>query len=344
MKAYWMCVPISFFWEDIMESSVVAKYLEEVKKRTEKFEANNKIYGKKEERVLVAYRGEPRDYGITKLTPSIFRDSSYVYKEKHLFELLEDYNVIEKNKNRNSEKMIDAQHYVSISRALDITFNVLVALYFACVGGEDLDGYVYVFCFPKYISPHSSEIEKLYEAIINGDDNKILDKNYEVITHAKNNDRITAQSGGFIFFPGKKACKINEVYYESVCINSKDKKEIISELNLFFGINQAKLFPEKQFVAEMVKDKYAYEAFNLKKKSFVERQLDEFFDRLDYELEIFCKKNDKKQDLEDHLKRIIRKEKSDIYSYIDRACTDEEYENMKNYVDLMFENLRRSKS
>lgn len=80
---------------------------------------------------LIAFRGEPDDYGATKLMPSLFRDSSYIAKESHLFELFCDYSIVGSNAS-NIEKAIEAQHYASVSRMLDISFDVLVSLYFAC--------------------------------------------------------------------------------------------------------------------------------------------------------------------------------------------------------------------
>ena len=327
--------------------SVIAKYLDRINAMVCELETSNKKIFGNTDRLLFAYRGEPRDYGNTRLTPSIFRNSSYIDKEKHLFELLEDYDVIEKGKDRNIEKMIDAQHYVSISRSLDITFNVLVSLFFACTGSDEADGYVYVFCFPNYCSPHSKEIEELYERILEGKDEQVLGKNYKVITHTKNNERITAQSGGFIFFPGKKSYQIKEVYYRKVVIEKEDKGKILFELNRFFGINEAKLFPEKQFIAGIVRDKYTNGIFDNicsgKNEDFVIGQLKEYFERLDYELEVFCReRTDKNDDIV--VKRLIRKEKSDIYDYLDNVYGDDDYKKqMEKYVDEMFDNLRRSK-
>lgn len=76
---------------------------------------------------LIAFRGEPDDYGATKLMPSLFRDSSYIAKESHLFELFCDYSIVGSNAS-NIEKAIEAQHYASVSRMLDISFDVLVSL------------------------------------------------------------------------------------------------------------------------------------------------------------------------------------------------------------------------
>lgn len=43
-----------------------------------------KMLKKRDPKCNIAYRGESRDYGKTKLMPSIFRDASYVEKERKL--------------------------------------------------------------------------------------------------------------------------------------------------------------------------------------------------------------------------------------------------------------------
>ena len=149
---------------------------------------------------LIAFRGEPDDYGATKLMPSLFRDSSYIAKESHLFELFCDYSIVGSNAS-NIEKAIEAQHYASVSRMLDISFDVLVSLYFACAHPNDHDGYVYVFTFPEHYSPHSKYIEEFYTNVLEGK-HVAYSRNFKVFSHSFTNDRIKAQKGGFIFSQG----------------------------------------------------------------------------------------------------------------------------------------------
>lgn len=187
----------------------LVQYIKEIRDKMENLEESQKSYT--DEKTLIAFRGEPRDFGKTKLMPSIFREPDMINKESYIFELMSDYNVLDSKKTRIIDKAIESQHYVAISRMLDITFSILPALYFACSNPNELDkdGRVYVFCFPEHYSPHSAYLEAFYNNLMNDKDNITYSKNFKVITHSYSNDRIQAQSGGFIFFPGKEYIPIN---------------------------------------------------------------------------------------------------------------------------------------
>ena len=64
------------------------------------------------------------------------------------------------------EKAIETQHYVEISRMLDITLNVSVALYLLVhITLKKMDSYIF-FAFLNTYSPHSNYIESFYENIL----------------------------------------------------------------------------------------------------------------------------------------------------------------------------------
>lgn len=330
--------------------SIVAKYVNQVREKIKELENINKRLTGNIDGLLFAYRGEEMDFGESRLTPSIFRNNGFVQKEVSLFEKLEDYNVV--NSDRYIDKMIDAQHYVAVSRSLDITFNVLVALYFACYqspGNEQKyeDGALYVFCFPNYVSPHSLQIEELYQIILGKKEGKILDKNFKVISHAMNNDRIIAQNGGFIFFPGKKKYMISDVYYEKILINQDDKKAILDELDILFGINKAKIFPEKELVAKYVKEQWIKSNECFMKDHKIENQIDEFVDRLKYELKLrFEKERIKRPDQENEIRinnlRIIRKEFDDLKVFVNNVEDNKKREELTIKVKKICDKMRRS--
>ena len=192
-------------------------YIAKIKEKVTELSLRHRTFLKTEP--LVAFRGEPKDYGETKLMPSLFRDKSYVAKEAHLFELFCDYSIVGPGAS-NIEKAIETQHYASISRMLDISFDLLVALYFACAHPGEHDGYVYIFAFPEYYSPHSKYVEEFYTNVLEGK-HIAYSRNFKVFSHSFVNDRIKAQKGGFIFFPGREFYPINSCYYPNNDINFK---------------------------------------------------------------------------------------------------------------------------
>lgn len=297
-----------------MKSGCLPAYITQIKEKVAGLSSRHRAFLKTEP--LIAFRGESNDYGDTKLTPSLFRDSSYVAKESHLFELFCDYNIVDP-KASNIEKAIETQHYASISRMLDISFDVLVALYFACAHPDEHDGYVYVFAFPEHYSPHSKYIEEFYTNVLEGK-HIAYSRNFKVFSHSFTNDRIKAQKGGFIFFPGKEFHPINDCYYERILISKNHKREILEDLEALFQITKATLFPEKDKVAEIITNKFKGNIYTTKSVS-LENEIESFFSRIDYELKILHLKGktaDKKR-----VMRWLRKEQDDLINYTEQQIS-----------------------
>lgn len=293
------------------KSSCLPHYIAQIKERVNELSSRHSTF--LETVPLIAFRGEPADYGITKLMPSLFRDSNYIAKESHLFELFCDYSIVD-SKASNIEKAIETQHYASFSRMLDISFNVLVALYFACKPPNECDGYVYVFTFPEHYSPHSKYIEEFYTNILEGK-HIAYSRNFKVFSHSCTNDRIKAQRGGFIFFPGKDFHPINSCYYERVAISKDHKQEILDDLEILFQITNATLFPEKDKIAEVIKNRFKSSTYATKEVS-IENEIESLFSRIDYELKMLRLKGettDKKK-----IMRWLRKEEDDLINYVDQ--------------------------
>lgn len=296
------------------KSGCLPAYITQIKEKVAELSSRHRAFLKTEP--LIAFRGESNDYGDTKLTPSLFRDSSYVAKESHLFELFCDYNIVDP-KASNIEKAIETQHYASISRMLDISFDVLVALYFACTHPDEHDGYVYVFAFPEHYSPHSKYIEEFYTNVLEGK-HIAYSRNFKVFSHSVTNDRIKAQKGGFIFFPGKEFHPINDCYYERILISKNHKREILEDLEALFQITKATLFPEKDKVAEIITNKFKGNIYTTKLVS-LENEIESFFSRIDYELKILRLKGktaDKKR-----VMRWLRKEQDDLINYTEQQIS-----------------------
>ena len=296
------------------KSGCLPAYITQIKEKVAELSSRHRAFLKTEP--LIAFRGESNDYGDTKLTPSLFRDSSYVAKESHLFELFCDYNIVDP-KASNIEKAIETQHYASISRMLDISFDVLVALYFACTHPDEHDGYVYVFAFPEHYSPHSKYIEEFYTNVLEGK-HIAYSRNFKFFSHSVTNDRIKAQKGGFIFFPGKEFHPINDCYYERILISKNHKREILEDLEALFQITKATLFPEKDKVAEIITNKFKGNIYTTKSVS-LENEIESFFSRIDYELKILHLKGktaDKKR-----VMRWLRKEQDDLINYTEQQIS-----------------------
>lgn len=286
--------------------SQVSFYIDQIMKCVNHLkEIHGKYY---EDCLLFAYRGESKDYGKTKLQPSIFRNPEYIKKECHLFELLSDYNFVQKDAT-SIEKAIESQHYIAISRMLDITFSALNALYFACEGNLKEDANLFVFGFPKYYSPHSNYVQNFYDKMLSNEDCS-YSRNFKVFSHSFSNDRIKAQKGGFIFFPGKNFVPINECYYETITIKREDKPTILDELKLLFQIDLANIYPEKDNIAELIKFKFAENTYeNSVTTLTLDDELKFYFERLNYELRLM-----KKDEMT--IQRILRKEKNDLLSFV----------------------------
>ena len=137
------------------------------------------------EQEYMLFRGECRDYGRTACQPNIFRKG---YLEKNDF--FEKNILDEMTANRLAEgstyieKAINAQHGGFASRFLDVSYNCLVALYFAITpfytkpetDSDNEDGYVYIFFTDELFCPTSSGIAENYEAIIKKDRKLIIQK------------------------------------------------------------------------------------------------------------------------------------------------------------------------
>lgn len=270
---------------------------------------------KRDSKCNIAFRGESKDYGATKLMPSIFRDSSYVEKEKKLFQLLKDYGVTEENASQTNV-LIEAQHYVEISRALDITFSVIPALFFACSSerNKDKDGRIFVFGFPEYVSPHSKFIEDYYEKGIG-----TYTHNFKVVSHAQENERIINQKGGFIFFQGTSFVPLSSVYYKEIVIAANDKEEVLQQLNILFGVNEATIYPDKDKVAKKIVKPKFIEIAPTEDDLSIQNEIQNAYSRLKYEAQI--ERYEKTFSQTDFLRK-LRKERADLITYVSELEVD----------------------
>lgn len=300
-------------------------YIEEIYRKVKKVPKNKKH--------IVAFRGEPKDYDKTALMPSIFRNEN-VEQESLSYDLAIDYK-LNNHKDLYVDQATNLQHYAALSRMLDITFNCLVALFFACKSDEsnkNEDAVVYVFDFPEYYSPHSKYIESLYEDALEDNDSIAYSKNFRVFSENFTNIRIKSQYGGFIFFPGKVFYPIDNVYYDKIMIPWHEKEKILQDLDILFSINESTLFPEmNEITGKMKKRLLSERSYSKPQKLTVENELLKRISNLDYEL---YKKRFNKTITTKEIFRITRKEKNDMINYLNmhENINKDEKENMEKLI------------
>ncbi|MGL4697372.1 FRG domain-containing protein [Enterococcus larvae] len=272
---------------------------------------------------ITAFRGEPMDYGNTAMMPSLFREEYSINDELNLLDLLCDYSVVEKGMIKNIEKAIESQHYIAISRLLDVTFNILPAIFFAASLESQHDGFIYIYTFPEHFSPQSDYIENFYTAMLNKNNENIpFLGDFKVITHGYNNERMKSQQGGFILFPGEKFRQIPRCYYKKICIKSEDKIDLLYELDLMFNISEATIYPEKDKRKALIKNHInkSKQVRRYDSKISIEDEVISYLKRLDFEFYLMKKKSaDKKE-----LARIFRKEISDLCFFISESHLSQE--------------------
>lgn len=203
----------------------------------------------------VVYRGEPQYYE-TNCCPNIFRNKKYNLEprfEKHILDELKGEDMI--CGEPYLIRAIEAQHGGFPSRLLDVSYNALVALFFAVTpyykqdieSLDDKDGYVFLINMDNSYSPFDDAIQKLYKDIISGSnltDLPYCRYNHKFIEHVSINERISAQQGAFIMFQGKYYSPLASWRKYTIKIEKSYKKIIRKELQELFGLTTGFIYPE----------------------------------------------------------------------------------------------------
>lgn len=221
------------------------------------------IYARRDREYFSVYRGEPCIYP-TPCRPGLFRSDALTenkYFEKNLFDAMRQSRLTDEK--CYLDNAIDAQHGEFPSRLLDVSYNCLIALYFAVTPyyhkkEEELDGedgMVFVFFMDEIFSPSAQNINDNYNAIINRDrewtQSPLFRKNHKFIDHIKLGPRIIAQQGAFILFQGDVAEDLPQGMYYGIRIPGGAKKLLREQLNRLFGIHTGSIYPE---TINLVKD------------------------------------------------------------------------------------------
>ena len=232
----------------------ISEYISKIKEIVDK---------KTDDNNFLVYRGEPRNFP-THGQPGIFRNNYLKddpYFEKNL--LLE----MKANKltsgNTYLEMAIDAQHGGFPSRLLDVTYNSLIALYFACVSKPEFEkeeakhnSHVLVYTINRAYCPTASNVIDNYKKIIDDPNNplnkRIFECNHKFIDHIKVNSRIIAQQGALILFQGLEWRPIPEQNVTIIEISKNSKKSIADDLERFFGITTSSIFPEIDYSKDKI--------------------------------------------------------------------------------------------
>ncbi|EGO5014769.1 FRG domain-containing protein [Enterococcus faecalis] len=312
-----------------MGNSKVLDYIDKIMRKVIAQEENMKEFFYDD--TIVCFRGESADYGETKLMPTLFRDRDNILLEKELIELLCDYDIPDKKDVTKLSRTIAGQHFVQTSRLLDVTFNMLPALYFASHPNNE-NGYIYTFVFPETFSPNSDYLNDYYDYLVE-EKLKPHPKDFKVITHSYNNERIKMQSGGFILFSGMSFSKIPQEYYESIEILAEDKDVLRKELSQFFNMSEATLFPEKDKRRGPIKNQLLVskkKRYHINK--YLDAELDAYFRRIEFEVKLKQLNGIGK----DRIYRFLRKEKLDLINYVEKNVSREEREEKINIVNNKF--------
>lgn len=242
------------------------------------------------------YRGQLEKYAT--IPPSIARNRGYALNESAIY-----HESIRMKKDEFKglltplEKLAKLQHYGIPTRLVDVTIDPLIALYFAVENTDDLSpGNVYLYLIDGYPSDSKeatilsilptlpsldvdcviAEYEKILGESLSHEEVLKVVRTPIVIRYSdalqNSNPQLHSQKGTFLICGNEvvgssitNSLKSLDTIAPSVIIRIpyEYKKEIKDELDLKYGINQTRIYPELTSVANYIKEKYKEENLSL---------------------------------------------------------------------------------
>lgn len=310
----------------------------------------------------IVYRGENKIYN-TFCYPNIFR-SNYIdlqpYFEKNVLDEMTADNLT--TSDRYILKAIDAQHGGFPSRLLDVTYNALIALYFAVTpfytknedADDNDDGVVYVFDFEEAYCATSNEISYVYDSIVNRKNDQLINctlfrHNHKFIDHVKSNERIIAQQGAVILFQGDYFTPIPPYLYEKIIIDHASKKHLRNQLKNICGITTSYIYPEINNKVNMIVDKsLRYKHYTFSIKNEIELFKNNFRKFIDFQIHHLIKiyKQSHSQNIIDEvilIEKKLKEYKNDISQFIEiinsKDCSDLDINDLLSFYNNQIEKL-----
>lgn len=268
-----------------MENKVkkISEFLEQVNQKIE-------LLNSRTSTSLYAFRGEERVYPTSGM-PNIFRENmtSISFEKNILDEVVS--NGLSQGDNY-LHRAIDAQHGGFPSRLLDITFNSVVALFFAVTphftkaidSADKEDSVVIVYAIEEMFSADSTQTQEYYKKQIEGKSSRSDGYNHIFLDHTKRNTRISAQYGGFVMFSGPEFIPIPEFCQEKIIIDGKSKKQLRDELKRVFGLTMGTVYPESDHFVSYLKEKANILSNDIYQVN-LEQRLNSFSRELDYHVQ-----------------------------------------------------------